>query len=141
MNHLQLVPKNETPQIEATLALLAALSDHQITDAERYKISKQITHLSEEELKSLYHNVLVLKPTVEEVLEKIEDVTGKKKAYRIAMDVCMADGELQKSERYLLSKIRSWVENKPYTTLTKAQLLAPLKGLKNKFYLKSKETL
>ena len=132
MNHLHLVSKTDVVQNEATLCMLAALADHHITDAERTKIASQIRELSIDEITSFYHNVLVLKPSVEEVLEKMEETTGKKETYQLALEVCIADGDLQKKERYMLSKIRSWAENKPYKTLGKSQLLAPLKGVKKK---------
>ena len=101
---------DHTQQALLTVALLAAFADGQKADAEREAIRQMALRLDASSgtqvLAGLYHDVLLKKVNLDDVVNGLPDQGHKQLAYEMAVAVCDADGRQSAAEIQFLVDLR-----------------------------------
>lgn len=118
-----------TEEVRATLTicLMAAYADGDKHDREREQIRQVAQGLAQDEqinLPGLYHEVLMRRVQLEDVLPKLGSNESRRLAYEMAVCVCEADGQTSAQERAFLTRLREALGQAPATFAADADALA-----------------
>lgn len=118
-----------TEEVRATLTicLMAAYADGDKHDREREQIRQVAQTLAQDEqinLPGLYHEVLMRRVQLDDVLPKLGSNESRRLAYEMAVCVCEADGQTSAQERAFLTRLREALGQAPATFAADADALA-----------------
>ena len=118
-----------TEEVRATLTicLMAAYADGDKHDREREQIRQVAQGLAQDEqinLPGLYHEVLMRRVQLDDVLPKLGSNESRRLAYEMAVCVCEADGQTSAQERAFLTRLREALGQAPATFAADADALA-----------------
>lgn len=118
-----------TEEVRATLTicLMAAYADGDKHDREREQIRQVAQGLAQDEqinLPGLYHEVLMRRVQLDDVLPKLGSNESRRLAYEMAVCVCEADGQTSAQERAFLTRLREALGQAPAAFAADADALA-----------------